>query len=641
MIRLLVILVLLISPPVLAQEPESLPLLKSGVAPQDFQQMWNGFDPQAEPLDVQTLREWEEDGVVLRVVRFRIGVFKGKRSTLAAIYGFPKNAAPGGEKLPGLLQIHGGGQYADYRSCLMNAKRGYATVSIAWAGRILAPGYTVSPTGVQLFWDQQVADPAFKWTTDWGAVDGYHAPSRNAGNVFPSAAPHPWTMDSIESPRNSPWFLCALAARRALTFLERQHEVDPNRLGVYGHSMGGKLTVMASVDSRVKAAVPSCGGISDRVTASQIFQATICDNVSLEQISCPILFQSPANDFHGRIGDLPQSIKEIKSKQWRVICSPHHNHQDSSEYEVASLLWFDQHLQKTFRFPETPKTQLQLETIDAVPSVLVLADDSRTIQSVDVYYTLDGKEVELAADMANTVSRYWRQVKPVKVSGGWRARLPVESIAGPLWVYANVTYTLDQTVSGAGYYYGIYEADTFKVSSLIEKVSPEQMVAAGVKPTVESVVDSQLMIESFADGWQSQWFSYRPGSWPRSTFKLRSKNFQAPSEDAQLMLQVRCQQANALVVLLDQHAAVTELIGGDQWQDVVFRRDNFQSYADAPLSRLQGVRQLKLSDAEHLRGANSSELKVVGRVWQGPPPQFRNLRWLQKNPAEENECPWP
>ena len=56
---------------------ETLPPLKNGAAPQSFESMWEGFDPRAEPLDVEILKEWEEDGVVLKVLRYRIGVFKG------------------------------------------------------------------------------------------------------------------------------------------------------------------------------------------------------------------------------------------------------------------------------------------------------------------------------------------------------------------------------------------------------------------------------------------------------------------------------------------------------------------------------------------------------------------------------------
>jgi pimeloyl-ACP methyl ester carboxylesterase len=276
---------------------------------------------------------------------------------MAAVYGYPKE----GKDFPGLVQIHGGGQYADYRAVLANAKRGYATISIAWAGRISALGYVVNKEGVQLFWDGKTDDRRYKLTTDWGAVDGYHAPGRNPGNVFPSAKPAAWTLDKVESPRNSGWFLCALAARRALTFLEQQPQVNPDRLGVYGHSMGGKLTVMTAMDPRVKAAAPSCGGISDRHNNSPLYRATLGDDVSLRQISCPIIFLSPSNDFHGRISDLPKAIAEIGTEYWRVTCSPHHNHQDTSQYEVATMLWMDQYLRDSFSFPQTPETTLALK----------------------------------------------------------------------------------------------------------------------------------------------------------------------------------------------------------------------------------------------------------------------------------------
>jgi cephalosporin-C deacetylase-like acetyl esterase len=114
---------------------ETLAKLKNDKAPQNFEQMWSGFDPRAEPLDIEVLKQWEEDGVVLQVLRYRIGIFKGQIAMMAAVFGYPKGA----EKLPGLVQIHGGGQYADYRAVLTNTKRGYATISISWAGRINAP----------------------------------------------------------------------------------------------------------------------------------------------------------------------------------------------------------------------------------------------------------------------------------------------------------------------------------------------------------------------------------------------------------------------------------------------------------------------------------------------------------------------
>lgn len=602
------------------QAADTLPPLDNGQAPGNFGAMWAGFDPRAEPLEVDILKQWEEEDVVLKVLRYRIGVFKGQKAMMAAIYGYPKGA----KKLPGLVQIHGGGQYADYRAPLTNAKRGYATISLAWAGRIAAPEYRVSPKEVELFWKGKTDDPAYKITTDWGAVDGYHAPSKNPGNVFPSAKAAPWTLDSIESPRNSGWFLCALAARRALTFLEQQPEVDPKRLGVYGHSMGGKLTVMTAVDSRVKAAAPSCGGISDRYNKSPLFRATIGDDVSLKEITCPIIFLSPANDFHGRIGDLPKAVAEIKTDQWRVVCSPHHNHQDTAQYEVATMLWMDQHLKHSFSFPQTPDTVLSLNTDDGVPSFAVRPDRSKCVIAVDVFYTQQGKPDEQPEDREDTMTRFWHYAKPKENAGVWTAKLPVSSIDKPLWVYANVTYPLDEPVTGAGYYYGIYTAQTFTVSSLLKMTAPEELASASVRATRKP----SLLIESFKGDWEKEWFTYKPDEWPRTTHKIGDDAYAAP-EGAKLALDVLAQQPNTLVIVIDDHAAEVELGGGDQWQTVVLEPQDFLDVDGQPLIGWKDVRRLKLTFAEHLKPKRRSEggLRRVGKNWDGPPPRFRDLRW--------------
>lgn len=610
--------------PAMAQEAETLPLLKDGRSPGNFEEMWDGFDPRAEPLEVEVVREWEEEGVILRIVRFRIGLFKGSKATLAAIYGFPAKVSDSDHRLPGLLQIHGGGQYADHRACLTNAKRGYATVSIAWAGRISAPDYHVTPAEVKLFWDDKTDDPAYRLTTDWGAVDGYHAPGRNPRNAFPSARPAPWTLDTVESPRNSGWFLCALAARRALTFLERQPEVDPDRLGVYGHSMGGKLTVLTAVDSRVKAAAPSCGGISDRYNDSPLFRATLGDDVSLRHIACPIIFLSPANDFHGRIGNLPAAVDEIRSTEWRVTCSPHHNHQDTPAYEVATQLWFDTHLRQSFEFPRTPETSLTLQTADGVPVFAVTPDRSQPVAAVDVFYTQQGRAGEEPKDRENVMHRFWHHVRAKQENGTWRAQLPIASTDQPLWVYANVSYPLEQPVSGAGYYYREYTAKSFNVSSLLDQVTAEELRGASVRATLQP---SQL-IEDFQGDWQQEWFTYDPHDWSRSTHKVHSPLWQAPAEAA-LALRVRSTEANKLVVVIDDHAAAILLAGGADWKDVVLRPEDLKNLEGDGLQSWNGIHRLKLTSAERLRPRRGSPAKsqIIGGNWSGPAPEFQYLRW--------------
>jgi len=601
-------------------EHDTLPTLEDVRAPNNFVEMWAGFDPRAEPLEVEVLKEWEEDDVVLRIVRYRIGVFKGQKAKMAAVYGYPKR----GKDFPGLVQIHGGGQYADYRAVLANAKRDYATISIAWAGRINAPEYRVTPAEVKLFWEGRTDNPKYRLTTDWGAVDGYHAPGRNVGNVFPSAKPAAWTLDEVESPRNSGWFLCALAARRALTFLEQQPQVDPDRLGVYGHSMGGKLTVMTAMDRRVKAAAPSCGGISDRHNNSPLYRATLGDDVSLRKISCPIIFLNPSNDFHGRISDLPQAIAEIGADQRRVTCSPHHNHQDTSQYEVATMLWMDQHLRDSFSFPQTPETTLALKTDDGVPSFSVRPDRSKSVLSVDIFYTQHGKADERPEDMQNTKHRFWHHAEPEQTDGVWTAKVPLSNVERPLWVYANVTYPLDEPVSGAGYYYGAYTAKSLNVSSLLQIVTAGELVAAGVRATR----NPSLLIESFEGHWEKEWFTYKPDEWARSTHKIADETYAAP-EGTALAIDVLAERSNTLVIVIDDYAAKVQLRGGVQWQSVVLRLQDFHNPGGDTLGSWKDIRRLKLTPEERLKPKRGSEGNAtrVGKPWNGARPRFRNLRW--------------
>ena len=168
-----------------ADAADTLPALTNDQPAKNFAEMWTGFDPRAEPLETETLKEWEQDGIVMRIVRFRIGVFKGKKATLAAIYGYPKEAAMSGTKVPGLVQIHGGGQYAHYNSCLLNAKRGYATVSIAWAGRISAPGYAVSPAGSETLLGQQDRRSQLQTDNRLGCCRWLSCPGTKCWKCFP------------------------------------------------------------------------------------------------------------------------------------------------------------------------------------------------------------------------------------------------------------------------------------------------------------------------------------------------------------------------------------------------------------------------------------------------------------------------
>jgi hypothetical protein len=600
---------------------ETLPPLLDGKVPSNVDELWQGFDPRAEPLDIEVLKGWEEDGVVFRVVRYRIGVFKGQKAMMAAIFGYPKGA----KSLPGLLQIHGGGQYSDHRAVLTNAKRGYATISISWAGRISAPDYKVGPSEVKLFWEGKTDDPRYRITTDWGALDGYHAPSRNAGNIFPKLVdPAPWTLDSVKSPRNNSWFLCALGARRALTFLEQQPQVDPNRLGVYGHSMGGKLTVLTTgSDDRVKAAVPSCGGISDRYNTDPLFRATIGDDAYLSRIKCPVFFLSPANDFHGRINDLQSAIREVRTPDVRMNCAPHHNHQDTSGYEVATQLWFDEHLKGDFETPETPSTKLMLRE-GRRPRLTVIPDRSKRVLAVDVYYSQQGEVVDGPGNIENTKSRFWHHAKAMPGKGDWLADISFVDPARPLWIYANVSYPLEEKIVGAGYYYGVYEADHFTISSPMTMLDWTRLK----KLQVANSFKTSTLIEDFVGDWEKEWFTYREKEWARKTHKVYEPRWHAP-EGVRLAFEVRAEEANTLVVGIDHFATEVKIKGGSEWQSVELNPARFVDADGGGLESWDGIKELRYGPTDAVRSIQrgSKTRKSFGGPWTGANPALRNLRW--------------
>jgi len=60
--------------------------------PQSVLDLWADFDPRKDPLEVEVIREWKEEGGVFRHVRYFIGTFKGKPARMAAVYGFPEAA---------------------------------------------------------------------------------------------------------------------------------------------------------------------------------------------------------------------------------------------------------------------------------------------------------------------------------------------------------------------------------------------------------------------------------------------------------------------------------------------------------------------------------------------------------------------
>ena len=576
-------------------------------APATVKELFADFGPRKDPLDAKVVREWEKGDITFRYVTFHVGTFKEKPARMAAFYAFPKGA----KKLPGLLHLHGGGQRAFLHEAEFYAKRGYACLSVNWGGREME--------------NAKDGDP----NTDWGAVD---PTQKNVPGYF-NLKPGDKYLDLFESPRNNNWYLLTLGARRGLTFLEQQPEVDPDKLGVYGHSMGGSLTVyVAGSDDRVKAAAPSVGGSGFRTQQwrllpqvkletptgdVKLLDATLGFESYTPQVKAPLLWLGATNDFHGIMDDTYRTGALIPHQEVRYAFAPHLNHRFTPEFAVTRPLWFDQHLKDKFTFPNTPNSKLVLETGDHVAELQVSPDSAQKVEAVHVYYSVD----------PDPRARFWRSADATRTGDTWTAKLPVLSADQPLFAFANVFYGMKKSESEPF----ARPTERLAISSLLHTATPAELKKAGVKATDKT----DPVIDGFTHGWRD-WYTLsadNPHHWEFSTRKLADPKWQG-QPGQRLTVEVQAGKKNDLVIVLTENvfrsyrgkqrefvAAVT-LDGGKDSQTVSLEPKDFKAGDGEALSSWKNVDLLSFR-AYHEKGD-----KLIGsKTWAGPQPVFKKLWW--------------
>ncbi|WDE97604.1 hypothetical protein PQO03_17390 [Lentisphaera profundi] len=193
-------------------------------ASQEVQDFWNQYDPHKAPLNTEIIKEWQEGENTYMLLRYDLGLLKGTNKSaspkIAAYYGFPTRLKG---KSPGIVHIHGGGQKASLSRVKSWTELGYAAISINWGAKVIDKPNTPN--------------------TDWdGIAAGFIRPGITIADDLDhhnTISPDNNTLYKEFHLLNSSWNLIAMSVRRALTFLESRQEVDPHKLGIEGHSMGG------------------------------------------------------------------------------------------------------------------------------------------------------------------------------------------------------------------------------------------------------------------------------------------------------------------------------------------------------------------------------------------------------------------
>lgn len=466
--------------------------------PRSVEALWKGADLQSEPLEVEIVDEWNEDGIVCRYVRYTVCTFEDVPCRVAAFYTFPE----GGENLPAFVWAHGGGQRAERERGDYFARQGYAVLDINWGGREIVEGIKIN--------------------TDWGTLDPTQGPQFYPGALRPRVKldlePDEHTIDAVPSPRNGNWFLLTYAARRGLTFLEQQAEVDGDKLGITGYSMGGNITVFSAIDPRIKAAIPMVGGTGGltedfpglpgtaqaaRFPNTGLFALTNDRAAYWPHIQCPVLILNATNDFHGIMERTYEGAHSLPHDQWRASYLLHYNHSLSPEQWALTNRWFDHFLKGTGKpLPPTPASEWE-EDDDGIGTFTVRPEAIDRVASVEILYSHD----------PNPRSRFWKTAPADSTaSDSWTARIPRRPEL-PLFIFAQCTYRLGEEVETFD-----GTTSTFTLTSDLHAEYPENIDAASLREKAQARKVFHDFSEDGLEGWSAS----------LATRGLRTYRFQDP-----------------------------------------------------------------------------------------------------------------
>jgi dienelactone hydrolase len=497
--------------------------------------------------------------------------FKGTDARIAAYYSFPDN----GEKNAAFVWSHGGGQRAERGRGVYFAKQGFATVDINWLGREMEPG--------------------IDGNTDWGKVDPTQGPRFYSKALRKgwkrNLQPDEYSIDPVPSPRNANWFLLTVAARRAITFLEQQPEVDSERIGFSGFSMGGMITALTAIDSRLKAVVPFVGGsgfkyvdfpggiegssIRPHFQNLDLYKGTIDASAYWPLVKCPVMFISSSNDFHSTFERIYQSMALLKHHNWRVTTNIHQNHGPGPEQWVLLNQWFNQYLKGVDEnIPVTPFSTFSVAA--GVATFSVTPADQDRLAGTEIYFSYD----------PNSRTRFWnkadaRRSGAKRSAPSWSVQLPVYDDL-PLYVFAMCRYRLPQTVQlERG------ETSTFVLNSVEQSLVPD---AVNLE-SLANIPKTRIVFEDFGNGIQD-WST-------RDQRSIKTYKFQSPDLDLS--------NGKKLSLTIDPHGKRLSLRLG-VGSSFLSRRNNLGNFSFVKRVQGQGPQEVIVS-REDFKSADGKTLE--------------------------------
>lgn len=329
------------------------------------EEIWSDFDPQKAPIEERILKQWSEANITYKEF-YLSGMIENEPVTIYGVYAAPHEE----RKLPAVLHLHGHGQTVTLPWLQFWTRRGFAALSINWEGK----GFGHSK--FTLYGDKNLS----KYST------------------YPEK-----------------YLLWAKTARIALTYLENQPEVDAEKLGAFGISMGGSLMWYLAFDERIKAGCAMYGVVADYAP----------------KVKFPMLFLSATNDRWGAIGDAYEVLNALPSTTFRrQAFTPYFSHHVGQELSENLPRWMDTWLKNPSKWPQTPAVKVRLSQ-NGVPFLKVRSAGQEKIDRVSIYYAIENTD---------SAVRHWRFINGLHNGDSWTGSMPVMDVKSPLFAFANVHY---------------------------------------------------------------------------------------------------------------------------------------------------------------------------------------------------------
>jgi len=546
-------------------------------------ELWSAYDPAAGDFREEIIREETKDGVYRRESYISAPTL-GEDVRVYCLYAVKAGAT----RAPGLLNVHGWMGAASIDDDYV--RDGWAVMSFDYCGKTGSrPHFTKYPEALQ-----------------HGNMDRASGPSVHSQRADGT---------SITDPQQASDFVWYCIQRRVLTYLERQKEVDSERLGAKGYSYGGTLMWNLGTDPRVKAVVAYFGigwneyyrsrqvwmydGRTDHPPPSpgeEIFLRSIAPEAHVPFITAATLWLNGSNDHHGGHERGIESFARFKPGVPWAYAIQARGHHDTDKIGQDAKPWLEKYvLGKDIPWPGHPRSALRLAT-DGVPEIAITPDAPERVRKVECFYSV--KE-------PCSFTRSWRDTACVRQGDAWVASTPVMNVDDYLFAYANITYD-----------------DTIVLSTPFNAAIPARLGAARATDKASDVIAS----DSYA-AWTNVAELEGPGGIKAfrctnngrgsTTEQLHDPKWKAP-EGAALAFGFYCTEPQTVVLSVDPHdriVAELEIPASDIWQEMTLPADRLiHRDTGQPLKDWTGVGMLRLRPK-----AGSDLTKML----------FANFRWIR------------